>query len=83
MKNSLSRRVLTVSAGVIALALPLAACSGGGSGDASDGGKTEITYLTQSDDAEHQCGEGPDRGVREGKPRHQGGAGDPAGGHRG
>ncbi len=51
MKNSLSRRVLTVSAGVIALALPLAACSAGGSGDASDGGKTEITYLTQSDDA--------------------------------
>ena len=51
MKNSLSRRVLTVSAGVVALALPLAACSAGGGGDASDGGKTEITYLTQSDDA--------------------------------
>ena len=51
MKNSLSRRVLTVSAGVVALALPLAACSGGGGGDSSGGGKTEITYLTQSDDA--------------------------------
>ena len=54
MKNSLSRRVLTVSAGVVALALPLAACSGGGGGDSSGSGKTEITYLTQVDAAPTQ-----------------------------
>ncbi|KAA9108163.1 ABC transporter substrate-binding protein [Microbacterium rhizomatis] len=50
MKNSLTRRVLTASVGVAVLAIPLAACSGGGGGSSS-GGTTEITYLTQSDDA--------------------------------
>jgi len=49
MKNSLSRRVLTVSAGVVALALPLAACSAGG-GESEDG-SVEITYLTQNAEA--------------------------------
>jgi raffinose/stachyose/melibiose transport system substrate-binding protein len=33
---------------VAALALPLAACSGGSGGDSGDGGNTEITFLTQN-----------------------------------
>ena len=48
MKSSSTRRTIVAAAGVFALAVPLAACSGsGGGGDG--GGKTEITYLTQSD----------------------------------
>ena len=42
MKSSPTRRVLVAGAGIVALAVPLAACSGGGSAD----GKTEITFLT-------------------------------------
>ena len=49
MKSTPTRRVLIAAAAVAALAIPLAACSGGGGG--SSDGKTEITYLTQSDDA--------------------------------
>ncbi|MDF2581148.1 MAG: extracellular solute-binding protein [Microbacterium sp.] len=48
MKSSSTRRVLLASAGIVALAVPLAACSGGGG---SDDGNVEISYLTQSDDA--------------------------------
>ncbi|MFT3797459.1 ABC transporter substrate-binding protein [Microbacterium sp.] len=49
MKNSTSRRMLVAAAGIAALALPLAACSGNGGG--SSDGKIEISYLTQNDDA--------------------------------
>ncbi|MBW9094359.1 carbohydrate ABC transporter substrate-binding protein [Microbacterium jejuense] len=49
MKSSPTRRMLLAGAGIAALALPLAACSGGGGG--SSDGKIEISYLTQSDDA--------------------------------
>jgi raffinose/stachyose/melibiose transport system substrate-binding protein len=47
MNSSPTRRALVAATAVAALALPLAACSAGG-GDSS-GGKTEISYLTQSD----------------------------------
>ena len=48
MKSSPTRRVLLAGAGIVALAMPLAACSGGGG---SSDGKVEISYLTQSDDS--------------------------------
>lgn len=49
MKSSMNRRLLIATAGVAALALPLAACSSGG-GESADG-SVEITYLTQNADA--------------------------------
>ncbi|WP_448256349.1 ABC transporter substrate-binding protein [Microbacterium aurum] len=49
MKSLRMRRTLVAAVGVAALALPLAACNGGNGG--SSDGKVEITYLTQSDDA--------------------------------
>jgi raffinose/stachyose/melibiose transport system substrate-binding protein len=49
MNSSPMRRVLLATAGIAALALPLAACSGSSGG--SSGGKVQITYLTQNDDA--------------------------------
>src|SRR4029453_14377141 len=48
MKSTPTRRVLAAVAGVVAIAIPLAACSGGGGG--STGGTTEITYLSQNDE---------------------------------
>src|SRR6478609_4207740 len=50
MNSTPTRRVLIAATAVAALALPLAACSGGGGGGGSSDGKTEISYLTQSDD---------------------------------
>lgn len=49
MKSSMNRRLLIATAGMAALALPLAACSSGG-GESADG-SVEITYLTQNADA--------------------------------
>ena len=47
MKSSSTRRTIVAAAGVFALALPLAACSGGDGGGGDSGG-TEITFLTQN-----------------------------------
>lgn len=49
MKSSMNRRLLIATAGMAALALPLAACSSDG-GESADG-SVEITYLTQNADA--------------------------------
>lgn len=53
MTNSFTRRVLVATVGVVALTVPLAACSGGG--DSNDG-SVEITYLTQSDEPNTAAG---------------------------
>jgi raffinose/stachyose/melibiose transport system substrate-binding protein len=45
MKSSPTRRILVAGAGIVALAVPLAACSGGGG---SSDGKVEISFLTQN-----------------------------------
>lgn len=50
MKSTMNRRLLIATAGLAAIALPLAACSSGGGGESADG-KVEITYLTQNADA--------------------------------
>jgi len=50
MKSSSTRRTIVAAVGAFALAVPLAACSGDGGGGGDSGGKTEITYLTQSDE---------------------------------
>lgn len=47
MKSSPTRRMLVVTTGMVALALPLAACSGDTGGD----GTVEISYLTQNAEA--------------------------------
>ena len=46
MKSSPTRRLLLAGAGIVALAVPLAACSAGGSD--SDDGTVEISFLTQN-----------------------------------
>lgn len=50
MKSSPTRRSLVVTTGLIAVALPLAACSGGTGGGDGDG-NVEISYLTQNAEA--------------------------------
>ncbi|GAA4359678.1 ABC transporter substrate-binding protein [Microbacterium rhizosphaerae] len=50
MNSSPTRKVVIATAALAALALPLAACSGG-SGSSSSGGKVQISYLTQNDAA--------------------------------
>lgn len=46
MKSSPTRRLLVAGAGIVALAVPLAACSAGGGG--SEDGSVEISFLTQN-----------------------------------
>ncbi|MGC5173169.1 ABC transporter substrate-binding protein [Microbacterium sp. DT81.1] len=48
MKSSSTRRTIVAAAGVFALALPLAACSGGDGGGGGEGGANEISFLTQN-----------------------------------
>jgi raffinose/stachyose/melibiose transport system substrate-binding protein len=49
MNSPHTRRILLATAGIAALALPLAACSGGSSGNPN--AKVTISYLTQNDTA--------------------------------
>src|SRR6478609_4111617 len=50
MNSSPTRKAVVATAALAALALPLAACSGG-AGSSSSGGKVQISYLTQNDTA--------------------------------